>query len=164
VPHCHQCVPQFVRGQLCSNPLAERVRHEAGPANRPVSGLSTGEQLGAPVRGIRPILRQMVCNEKVGEALHTLPRHSHPAPDLGHGARLIHDAAQHLPHQAAVRPPLAATTWAASKSRALRRKVVRMTSVSRAPLPSEAATPASFHAAEHWCPLWATFMLRLGRP
>jgi len=38
VPHCHQCVPQFVRGQLCSNPVAERVGHEADPANRRCAG------------------------------------------------------------------------------------------------------------------------------
>ena len=29
MPHCRQGVPQFVRGQLCSNPVAERVGHEA---------------------------------------------------------------------------------------------------------------------------------------
>jgi hypothetical protein len=31
-------VPQFVRGQLCSNPVAERVGHEADPANRRCAG------------------------------------------------------------------------------------------------------------------------------
>ena len=43
------------------------------------------------------VLRKMVCDEQIGNALHPLPSHSHTPPNRSHGAWLIQDAAKHLP-------------------------------------------------------------------
>ena len=99
------------------------------PADRPVSGLGAGEQLGAPVRRIGAVLGKITVDEQVSNSLHALPGHPHPTADLRHAPRLV-QARPSTCHHADVSPPSTANTWAASISRALSRNMAMMTSVS----------------------------------
>jgi hypothetical protein len=73
------------------------VLGEGDLADGPVAGFGAGEQLGPPVAGVGTVLGQAIGNEQVGDALDALAGHAHAAADLGHGARLVEHAAEHLP-------------------------------------------------------------------
>jgi taurine---2-oxoglutarate transaminase len=65
--------------------------------DRGPSRLGGGEEFGAPVGGVGPVLGEPVVDQQVGDPLHALPGDPHRAGDAGHRQRVAEDRAEHLP-------------------------------------------------------------------
>ena len=95
--HRRECSAQFVGTDFASDPVAPGMGDERDSANGPVAGLGTGEQFGASMIRIGAVLRETTFDQQIGDALHALPSQAHAAADRCHAARLVQDAAKHLP-------------------------------------------------------------------